>query len=319
MQASSDKSVQVNLRLPASLKEAAEKAAAADYRSLTSLIEKLLAGYVRAKPRLEDWHERAWDRLVSILVDEPTTTAMPAIVGRSYAIETMGLPQLEPALLSRIARELHHELGNFLLNPEILYPYTRPELAPYFTYDSQFTQPGFDEILECVALPQNNVSSTELWRLSPMAIASDVRILPEDHERVRQVGLEPGKWFSPLFMTRQLYALIQHAYLFSLRLSSVVSVQFQCEWSGLAERELRDPDYMPGEWRGRIARINRRTTRGEWPIDRVRMHWPEIASQLGGPVIRLFDPTFDYSADWIRREMRRILGRDEPLDWHRQS
>ena len=43
------KSAQVNLRLQPSLKEAAEKAAADDRRSLTSLIEKLLADYLRKK------------------------------------------------------------------------------------------------------------------------------------------------------------------------------------------------------------------------------------------------------------------------------
>lgn len=43
------KSAQVNLRLQPSLKEAAEKAAADDHRSLTSLVEKLLADYLRKK------------------------------------------------------------------------------------------------------------------------------------------------------------------------------------------------------------------------------------------------------------------------------
>ena len=43
------KSAQVNLRLQPSLKAAAEKAAADDHRSLTSLIEKLLADHLRKK------------------------------------------------------------------------------------------------------------------------------------------------------------------------------------------------------------------------------------------------------------------------------
>jgi hypothetical protein len=41
------KTAQVNLRVSPSLKAAAQKAAADDPRSLTSLIEKLLADYVR--------------------------------------------------------------------------------------------------------------------------------------------------------------------------------------------------------------------------------------------------------------------------------
>ena len=47
-----NKTAQVNLRIAPSLKEAAEKAASADQRSLTSLIEKLLADYLRDKGQL---------------------------------------------------------------------------------------------------------------------------------------------------------------------------------------------------------------------------------------------------------------------------
>ena len=43
------KNAQVNMRLQPSLKAAAEKAAADDHRSLTSLIEKLLADYLRER------------------------------------------------------------------------------------------------------------------------------------------------------------------------------------------------------------------------------------------------------------------------------
>jgi hypothetical protein len=43
------KTAQVNLRLEPSLKEAAEKAAADDHRSLTSLIEKLLSDHLRER------------------------------------------------------------------------------------------------------------------------------------------------------------------------------------------------------------------------------------------------------------------------------
>jgi hypothetical protein len=43
------KTAQVNLRLQPSLKDAAEKAAKADHRSLTGLIEKLLADYCQKR------------------------------------------------------------------------------------------------------------------------------------------------------------------------------------------------------------------------------------------------------------------------------
>ena len=43
------KTAQVNLRIEPSLKSAAERAAADDHRTLTSLIEKLLADYLRER------------------------------------------------------------------------------------------------------------------------------------------------------------------------------------------------------------------------------------------------------------------------------
>jgi len=43
------KTAQVNLRLEPELKKAAEKAAAEDHRSLTSLVEKLLADYCKKR------------------------------------------------------------------------------------------------------------------------------------------------------------------------------------------------------------------------------------------------------------------------------
>lgn len=47
------KTAQVNLRLLPALKAAAEKAAAADQRSLTSLIEKLLVQHLQDKGYLK--------------------------------------------------------------------------------------------------------------------------------------------------------------------------------------------------------------------------------------------------------------------------
>jgi hypothetical protein len=47
------KTAQVNLRLEPKLKAAAEKAAADDHRSLTSLVEKLLTEYLREQGYLK--------------------------------------------------------------------------------------------------------------------------------------------------------------------------------------------------------------------------------------------------------------------------
>jgi hypothetical protein len=50
------KSATLNLRIDPELKEAAEKAAADDRRSLTTLVEKLLADYLRKRGYLsKEW------------------------------------------------------------------------------------------------------------------------------------------------------------------------------------------------------------------------------------------------------------------------
>jgi hypothetical protein len=48
------KTAQINLRISPKLKAAAEKAAAGDQRTLTSLVEKLLIDYCRASGYLKD-------------------------------------------------------------------------------------------------------------------------------------------------------------------------------------------------------------------------------------------------------------------------
>jgi hypothetical protein len=55
------KTAQVNLRLQPTLKEAAERAAAEDRRSLTSLVEILLAEHLKAKGYLKGWPMMKWD------------------------------------------------------------------------------------------------------------------------------------------------------------------------------------------------------------------------------------------------------------------
>src|ERR1700681_3848773 len=100
------KSTQVNLRFAPSLKMAADQAAAREHRSLNSLIEKLLAEHLSSQPTLEDWHDRAQDRLLALrakvgLSAEP----QEGLAAKSYAINGP-LGQYLPSqdLISHLAR-----------------------------------------------------------------------------------------------------------------------------------------------------------------------------------------------------------------------
>ena len=59
---------------------------------------------------------------------------------------------------------------------------------------------------------------------------------------------------------------------------------------------------MVGPWLpGRIARADHRVTIGEWPVAEL-VAWPRIVSALGAPVMRLFHPSFDFSAEWVAQQ-----------------
>jgi hypothetical protein len=300
------RTTQVNLRLQPGLKRAAEKAAAQDHRSLTSLIEKLLAEYTRTQPTLEDWHRRAYERFTQVLqMNRAYDKVKLGCTAHTYAVQTSLREQLPPYQLTDTLRTTYAKLSEMFSQPNLFYPYTRPELLPYFTSDDHLERGTTEEILEFIGPPEI-MSWVEFWRMSPSGLVTNIRPHFEDNEEFRQRGLEPGKWFWPFFLTRRLAEFVIHAHVFSQRFASADSVAFRCEWFGLLEREIADPDPMIHWIRGKIARVDHRVTAGEWPAKSLASEWPEVVSALGGPLMRLFDPTFDFSTDFIRQQLPRF-------------
>lgn len=66
-------------------------------------------------------------------------------------------------------------------------------------------------------------------------------------------------------------------------------------------RETFDP--WPGRfWMpGKVARADHRVTFGEWTVAELAA-WPRIVAALGAPVMRLFDPQFDLSPEWVANQ-----------------
>src|SRR5690349_14757391 len=88
-------------------------------------------------------------------------------------------------------------------SPHLLYPYTRPELAPYFTSDVGLRRGESDEILECALSAEisNFADSLALWRASPSGLVTDVRPYREDRNwGEAEVKHLPERWFSPRWM-----------------------------------------------------------------------------------------------------------------------
>lgn len=295
-----NRSVQVNLRLPPSLKEAAEQAAAQDHRSLASLIEKLLAEHLRTQPTLEEWHERALARFYAGVAEKKSNDADGGILARSYAINTSNADRLEASQLARVLRSVHDSLGQVAPRDDLFYVYrNNPDLIPYFTSDAKVFRKSMDEILEFLSIDTRD--RVGFWRVSPAGLATHIDTHFEDREIpiYAQRGLQPGKWFWPLRLTQNLAGLIFHASEFAQRYPSAETVEFRCEWSGLRERCIGDPDTFEREDPRSVARTGHCITIGEWPVVELRRSWPEIASELGGPVMRLFDNGCDYSPDLI--------------------
>lgn len=294
------KSAQVNLRFAPSLKTAAEEAAARERRSLNSLIESLLADHLSSQPQLEEWHERAQARLLSLRKD----TGIPGPIGiaaKSYSIKVATGQQLAPEHLISYLTSINARLHNSFSYAPYFYPYETPGMRPYYTSDHNLGKGSLGEILESFAHPGSG-PELNFWRVSPAGLGTDIRPLFEDREQSRNFDLEPGKWLSPFFMTRDLAAFVLHSYYLAEKLPGAEAIEFRCEWSGLKERELAEIPQIGFCQQGMVARVDQRITSGEWPIGDIRSLFPEMVSALGGPVVRLFDPTFAYSPDWVRTQ-----------------
>ena len=302
------KTAQVNLRLSSSLKARAEKAAAQDHRSLTSLIEKLLADHLQGRASLQNWHRNAQARFEELLLKRGATAAaalMPrSFRALSFAISTADGAEFNAQDLLQVVRSLPTGLRGVFLNPTLFHAYTRPELAPYYAANADDSR----EVLESAVFPDvaNLKDTVDFWRIAPTGLATHIRTYNEDRDELRQqVCKGGGRWFWPYQMIRDLHELVLHAYLLAKRLETAESVEFQCEWWGLHDREIADAE--PGvHWtEGKIAREDHRVTRGEWAVEELRQT-PDVVSALAAPVLRLFDPSFDCSPEWAGDQTTRF-------------
>jgi hypothetical protein len=302
------KTSQINLRLSPSLKVRAERAAARDHRSLTSLIEKLLSDHLRARMSLESWHHRAHARFDRLALEWGQAALINPKCYRtlSFAIHTASGFELEAFDLLQIVSLLPNEMRGALTS-NLFNVYNRQEISPYYTTDSESDE---EEILECVLFPIALPTRTaEFWRITPSGLASHIRPYNEDRENFSSgVGHAPGKWFWPYSAIRDLYELVLFALLLSARFQAAESVEFRCEWWGLDNREIADAEPTIHWTPGKIARESHRVTRGEWEIDELR-HQPNVVSALLSPVLRLFDPSFDCSPTWVGEQTTRFKWR----------
>jgi hypothetical protein len=141
----------------------------------------------------------------------------------------------------------------------------------------------------------------------PLPYATHIGSFMEDKPGLQQWSRKvPGTWFSPITLAQTLGQLVRHARALTERFHNPTSVQFRCEWQGLKGRQVFDINAgIP--WRDTlVARDNRRIATFECtPAELVSR--ARIVSELGGPVMRAFDPEFNFSPDWVAQ---RLANRD---------
>jgi len=289
-----EKIAQLNIRIDPQLKEAAERAASRDHRSLTSFIEKLIIDFVGTEADLSDWQTKAVSKFKRTMID--IKSAQGGFIARSYLVRSKTGQTLKPNKLLSVLDIAHGNLGDLISSPHIFYPYTSADLKPNFTYDLELRLGNFDEILECAAKIENNPS---FWRFSPLAMGTDIRPHWEDIANVE--APKNVRWFAPYHFTHHLAEIVLHALVLSEQLKDADNIEFRCEWTGLAERQLAKFDHSNSfQLLGKMAHADSRITSGAWDIKYLRQDWPEVVATLGAPVMRLFDPNLDYSARIVR-------------------
>jgi hypothetical protein len=206
-----------------------------------------------AKEILRQWHERADHHFVEIAPNRQVApTALKSRVVLSYAVHSSDNEILEPKDIIEQLRLTNQEMNDLIRSPILFHPYTRQEMAPHFAVDAETGQEE-REFLEWSLFPDvaNAIGPSYLWRVSLGGLATQVSTFWEDSEDLRKTSKrEPGTWFYPFYMVRSLAELVRHARAFSGRFKQATSVEFRCEWFGLAGREIFDP------WPGRLAMID---------------------------------------------------------------
>jgi hypothetical protein len=166
---------------------------------------------------------------------------------------------------------------------------------------------GETDFLEFSALRSKiGVSVADFWRVSPDGKVTTVRDYWED--TAVRVGMGPGTFLSPNWMTRSLAELVRHARAFTERFENPVSVVFRCEWHGLQGRILHSPNAM---WSIRFSQgpttNNQRAFVGAFPVTMLDNGLPEIVSKLIAPLMRAFTTDQIIGPNWVNSQRRTWL------------
>jgi hypothetical protein len=212
----------------------------------------------------------------------------------SYAFAPIDDTEISQPSLLKALREVNYEIRDLSAGSWLLYPYTRPDIAPKSVTDVDAGL-GDDDFLQCDAL---QVAGT-FWRASSGGRITIIRQYFEDNwEKAGRVP--PGAVLSPNVQVQCLAEFIRHARGMAERFERANTVSFRCEWNGISGRRIDD---LRAHWfREDCASDDRRVSYGTWPISALASDWPAIASKLVRPLLRAFMLDDVVSPEWINNQ-----------------
>jgi hypothetical protein len=270
--------------------------------TLLSAINSLVRAPAEPNPTeaLKEWHARGEARFLELAKTHKVfEDILKKRVHLSYAIQISDEHRLQPGKMTGILHFINQDLNNFVQGPGPFYVFSNE--PPKLVQDIRDGDPR-GEFLECAIWEDMPYlfGRTEFWRVSSDGKATYIRPFWED--RAPRPDLPDG-WFSPLFLVRALAELTRHAYLFAQQFPSVHTVEFRCEWIGLQERAIWHPGIRGFfYYDGQIARSDRAITVAEALPTELLVDWPKTVSELGAPVLRLFNPGADFSPEWVAQQ-----------------
>ena len=268
-------------------------------RALLAGLEPLLRSPAPPVTQQDDtlrlWHEAAHGRFLELADTDPLSDQLKrAHYQFSYRVNTAAPERLNMGQLLDHLRSMGREVQD-LVDPgwTMFWIFGVPDLDPYTNSDEAL---GEDEFLECSLIRPDliELSLPDFWRVSPSGKATLIRPFREDRRKIGE-GFEPGKWFWPYVMGREIAEVIRHARAFAERFDAPESVSFRAEWRGLQYREVKDPNTPMIRRAGQFAQSDRRVVSLTVSVADLNSRWSEITSEMLSPVTRMFDPNYSVS------------------------
>ncbi len=250
------------------------------------------------------WHEaRNQEFLEQLRIHKPE---WPVPLGRNHLQLTLAVRQTPPATvipntdLLEALRKMNAAVKEIVWTGwSMFYPFTREEIRPRLIVeheggaDLDAYQTNLMESIRPASMP-------DFWRVRQDGLATIVRAYREDRGDVTGAPrLKPGTWFQPWNLERDLVEFLAFGFTFAnTYFENAAVLDVRATWRGLKGRSLGDPRR---DWPSRQSDVDERTVLLTHPVAGAMDRLPEVAAELGGPILGYFG--LQLTGAWIRADM----------------